>query len=138
VSASPIAQLLAAIDKRDVDAAMALMAPNCRMLTVDGRRAEGGAEVRALLTDFVTTVRSTTHRITAQWHQDDVWIAEVEASYELMDWLKISALPRACVLRGGPDGVGELHFYGAHEHQLSDHQTGDEGLRIGGRWIPPL
>ncbi len=85
MSASPIEQLLGAIDKRDVDAAMALMAPNCRLLAVDGRSAEGGAEVRALLTDFVTTVRSTTHTVTAQWHQDDVWIAEVEASYELMD-----------------------------------------------------
>ena len=91
-----------------------------------------------LFTEFVATVRSTTHRITAQWHQDDVWIAEVEASYELRDRSEISALPRACVLRVGPDGVAELHFYGAHEHQLSHHRTGEEGMRIGGRWIPPL
>ena len=138
MSESPIEQLLGAIDKRDVEGAMALMAPNCRLLAVDGRRAEGEAGVRALLTDFVATVRSTTHRITAQWHQDDVWIAELEASYELTDRSKISALPRACVLREGPDGVGELHFYGAHERQLSDHRTGEEGMRIGGRWIPPL
>jgi hypothetical protein len=138
VSRSPIEQLLGAIDKRDVEGAMALMAPNCCLLTVDGRRTEGEAGVRALLTDFVATVGSTSHRITAQWHQDDVWIAEVEVSYELRDWLKISALPRACVLREGPDGVVELRVYGAHERQLSDHRTGDEGIRIGGRWIPPL
>jgi len=117
---------------------MALMAPNCRMLVVDGRCAEGEDGVRALLTDFVATVRSSTHRITAQWHQDDVWIAEVEASYELMDWSKMSGLPRAGVLRAGPDGIAEAHFYGARERQLSDHRTGDEGIRIGGRWIPPL
>ena len=117
---------------------MALIAPDCRLLVVDGRRAEGEAGVRELFTEFVATVRSTTHRVTAQWHQDDVWIAEVEASYELRDRSKISALPRACVLRVGPDGVAELHFYGAHEHQLSDHRTGEEGMRIGGRWIPPL
>jgi ketosteroid isomerase-like protein len=138
VSQSPIEQLLEAIGKRDVEGAMALMAPDCRLLAVDGRRAEGEAGVRELFTDFVETVRSTTHRITAQWHQDDVWIAEVEASYELRDWSKISALPRACVLREGPDGVAELHFYGAHERQLSDHRSGEEGMRIGGRWIPPL
>jgi SnoaL-like domain len=138
VSESPIEQLLGAIDKRDVEGAMALMAPTCRMLAVDGRCVEGEAEVRGLLTEFVATVRSTTHRITAQWHQDDVWIAELEVSYELMDRLKISALPRACVLREGPDGVAELHFYGAHERQLSDHPAAEEGMRIGGRWIPPL
>jgi len=138
VSQSPIEQLLDAIAKRDVEGAMALIAPDCRLLVVDGRRAEGEAGVRELFTEFVATVRSTTHRITAQWHQDDVWIAEVEASYELRDRSKISALPRACVLRVGPDGVAELHFYGAHERQLSDHRSGEEGMRIGGRWIPPL
>jgi hypothetical protein len=138
VSESPIEQLLGAIDKRDVEGAMALMAPDCKLLVVDGRRAEGEAAARALFTEFVATVRSTTHTVTAQWHQDDVWIAEVEAAYELIDWLKISALPRACVLRQGPEGVVELHFYGAHERPLSDHRTGGEGMRIGGRWIPPL
>jgi hypothetical protein len=138
VSQSPIEQLLDAIDKRHVEGAMALIAPSCRLLVVDGRRAEGGAGVRELFTDFVATVRSSTHRITAQWHPDGVWIAELETSYELTDWSKISALPRACVLREGPDGVAELHFYGAHERQLSDRRTGEEGMRIGGRWIPPL
>jgi hypothetical protein len=137
VSESPIEQVLGAIDRRDVDAAMAPIAPDCRLLVVDGRRAEGEADVRALFTDFIATTRSSVHRITAQWHQDEVWIAELEGSYELPDWSKISALPRACVLREGPHGVAELHFYGAHERQLSDHSTG-EGLRIGGRWIPPL
>ena len=138
MSQSPIEELLEAVDKRDVEKAIALMAPDCRLLVVDGRRAEGEAGVREPLSEFVATVRSTTHRVTAQWHQDDVWIAELEASYELKDWMKISALPRACVLREGPSGVAELHFYGAHERQLSDHRSGEEGMRIGGRWIPPL
>ena len=138
MSQSPIERLLEAIANRDVEGAMALIAPDCRLLAVDGRFAEGEAGVRELFTEFVATVRSTTHRITAQWHQDDVWIAELEASYELRDQSKISGLPRACVLREGPDGVAELHFYGAHERQLSDHRSGEEGMRIGGRWIPPL
>jgi len=135
---SPIEQLLGAIDKRDVEAAMVLIAPDCEMLAVDGRRAKGAAGVRALLTDFVATVRSVTHTVTAQWHQGDFWIAEFEASYELVDRSKISALPRACVLREGPDGVAELRTYGARERQLSDQLTRDEGILIGGRWIPPL
>jgi ketosteroid isomerase-like protein len=138
VSESPIEQLLEAIDKRDVEASMGLMAPDCRLLAVDGRRAEGEAAVRELLSDFVASVRSTTHTIIAQWHQDDVWIAEFEVNYELTDRMKMSAVPRACVLRQGPAGVAELHFYGAHERPLSDHRTGEEGMRVGGRWIPPL
>jgi hypothetical protein len=138
VSESPIEQLLQAIDERDVDAAMAPMAPECRMLAVDGRRGEGEAGVRALLTDFVATVRATTHRITAQWHEDDVWIAEVDVSYELGDRSKMSGVPRAMVLREGPRGVTELHVYGAHERKLSEQGGGDGSMRIGGHWIPPL
>ncbi len=66
---------------------MALMAPDVRMLVADGRRAEGTEAVRHLLGEFLGQLRSTTHQITAQWHEDDVWIAEVDASYELSDWL---------------------------------------------------
>jgi hypothetical protein len=42
------------------------------------------------------------------------------------------------VMREGPNGFVELHVYGAREHPLSDHRTGEEGTRIGERWIPPL
>jgi len=138
VTDSPIDQLLSAIDRLDREAVMALMGPDCRMLTVDGRRAEGTAAVRELITDFLATVRSTTHRVTGQWHQDNVWIAEVEATYELKDSLETSTLPRAFVARQGPDGLVDLHVYGAHERPLVDHRTGQEGIRIGGLWMPPL
>jgi SnoaL-like domain len=138
VSQSPIDKLLGAIDKLDVEAAMALMAPDCRLLTADGRRAEGTGAVRGLLTDFLARLRSATHRITAQWHQDDVWIAEVEANYELTDWMKTGTLPRVFVLRQGPAGLTAVHAYGAHEQPLSEYRTGEEGMRIGGRWLPPL
>jgi hypothetical protein len=126
------------MDRLDADAVIALLAPHARFLAVDGRRAEGKAAARDLLTRFLGMLRSTTHRITAQWHVDDVWIAEMEASYVLQDWLEINALPRAFVLRDGPEGITYVHAYGAHEHALSEHRTGDEGLWIRGRWIPPL
>ena len=135
---SPIDQLLRAMDRLDVDAAMALFASDIRLLTAYGQRAEGAEAVRALLSDFVATLRSTTHRVTAQWHQDNVWIAEVETDYELQDWLQIRAVPRAFVLRVGPEGFVDLRVYGAHEHPLTEHRTGDEGMLIGKRWIPPL
>jgi hypothetical protein len=138
VEQSPIAQLLEAIDGLDFDAAAALFADDCRVLTPDGRRAEGMQAVRELLADMRDSLRSTAHRITAQWHQENVWIAEVEATYELKDWLRLTALPRAFVLRDGPEGVIDLRVYGAHERPLSDHPTGEEGMWIGERWMPPL
>lgn len=138
VNESPIEQLLKAVDELDVDAAMALAVPDIRFLMADGRRGEGAEAVRELVTDFFSTLRSTTHRITAQWHEADVWIAEVDASYELRDYLKLTALPRAVVVRMRPDGIADLRVYGAHERPLTEHRTGDEGMWVGGRWIPPL
>ncbi|HKR98166.1 MAG TPA: nuclear transport factor 2 family protein [Candidatus Dormibacteraeota bacterium] len=139
MSQSPIEEFLDALDRLELDAIMALMAPDVRVLVVDGRRAEGADAVRQLFADFLGQLRATTpHRITAQWHEDDVWIAEVDASYELRDWLQLNGLPRAFIVRAGPDGVSELKAYGAHEHQLSDHPTGGKGMWVGGRWVPPL
>jgi SnoaL-like domain len=138
VSDSPIERLLDALDRLDLDSAVALMAPDARVLVADGRRAEGTDAIRRLLGDFLGQLRSTTHRITAQWHDGDVWIAEIDASYELRDWLQLNALPRVFVVRAGPGGVSELRAYGAHEHSLSDHRTGEEGMWVGGRWVPPL
>ncbi len=131
MSESPIDQLLSAIDKLDMDAVMALLAPDVRLLSADGRRAEGAAAARELLTDFLAMLRSCTHRITAEWHPDDVWIAEVEATYELKDRTRIGALARAFVLRAQPDGFADLRVYGAHERPLSDRtkwECGSEGI----------
>jgi hypothetical protein len=138
MSESPLEQLLGAFDGRDMDAVSALLSPDARILAVDGRRAEGKAATREFVERFLGMLRSTTHRITAEWHVDNVWIAEVEASYVLRDWLEINALPRAFVLRVGPDGIADVRAYGAHEHPLAEHRTGAEGLWIGDKWIPPL
>jgi SnoaL-like domain len=138
VSGSPVDQLLQAIDKLDVDAVIALAAPDVRILTVDGRRAEGRAGVRQVLTDFLAALRSSTHRITAQWHQDDVWIAEVDATYELEDLTRLGVLPRAFVLRVSPDGILDIRAYGANERPLGDLPSRDHGMRLGGHWVPPL
>ncbi len=135
---SPITRWLEAVDALNVEAATAHFSPDAHLLTADGRRAAGIEAVRALVGDFLASVRATSHRITAQWHQDDVWIAEVEADYELRDWLQMSGLPRALFLREGPDGIADLRVYGAHERSLADHPTGEEGMWIGERWIPPL
>jgi hypothetical protein len=138
MSESPIDRLTVALDRLDVDGAMALLAPGGRLLTADGRRAEGSDAVRELLTEFLAQLHSTTHQITDQWHPDDVWIAEVEATYELRDGLQTGTLPRVFVLREGPGGVDDVRVYGAHERPLSEHRNGEEGLWVGARWLPPL
>jgi hypothetical protein len=138
LEASPLGPLLAAVDKLDVDAAIALCTADCRFFTVDGRHAEGRDQVRRLLAEFLSELRSTAHQVTGEWHQDDVWFAEVLADYELKDWLRIQALPRAFLIRTGPDGICELRVYGARERRLTDHPTGEESFRIGGRLVPPL
>jgi hypothetical protein len=138
VTGSPLERLLGAIDALDVEGAMALVAPDCHLLTVDGRRAEGAAGVRDLLAEFLSQLRSTVHRITAEWHPEDVWIAEVEADYELKDWLRLTALPRVFVLRDGEAGLTDVRVYGAHEQELRDHRSGESATVVGGHWIPPL
>jgi hypothetical protein len=138
VTPSPVEQLLAAVDRLDIDGVMALLAPDARISTADGRRAIGAGPVRELLTSFTAQVRSTAHHITAQWHQDDTWIAEIDASYEMRDYLRLESLPRAIVVRTDTTGILDIRVYGAHEHALTEERDGEEGLWVGGRWIPPL
>jgi ketosteroid isomerase-like protein len=138
VEPSPLVDLLSAVDEQDIDQIMALCAPDCRFMTVDGRRAEGGQATRQLLVDFFTQIRWCAHHLTAQWHEGDVWIAEVLASYELKDWLRIEELPRAFVVRTGAKGIYDIRVYGANELRLSDHRSGEEPFRLGGRLVLPL
>ena len=138
MSGSPIEQLLAAFDSRNVDSVVSLLAPDTSLLTADGQRAEGLAAVREVVETFLSSLRSTSHEIVSQWHVEDVWIAELQASYELRDWLQINALPRACFVRAGPDGISELHMYGAHEHPLTEGSRGEGPQMVGGHIMLPL
>jgi hypothetical protein len=135
---SPIEQLLGAIDDLDVERTMALLAADARLLMIDGRDAEGAAAVRELITTFLDALRTSTHRITAEWHQENVWIAEVEATYELKDFTRLGSLPRVFVLRDGPNGFTDLRVYGAHERTLPEHGSRETEMRLGGRRMPPL
>jgi hypothetical protein len=138
VDRSPIVDLLAALDKLDLDAAMSLCTSDCHVMTADGRHAQGQDAVRELLGTFLSQLRSMNHEILSLWHVKDAWIAELVADYELNDWSKIERLPRAIVLRVGADGISDVRIYGAHEQQLSEHRGGDQAVRIGGRLLLPL
>src|ERR1700756_4345133 len=86
MTGSPIAAVLRAVDSLDVDACVSMLSPTCRLLLADGRTANGAQQGRAVLGDFMAALHATTHRITSEWNPEpDVWIAEVEATYELLD-----------------------------------------------------
>jgi hypothetical protein len=138
MSQSPIDRLMEALDRLDLDGAMALLAPDSRLLSADGRRAEGTDAVRTLLGSLLGELRATSHNVTAQWHADDAWVAEVEATYELTDGTQTADLRRAFILRESPQGLTDVHVYGAHELPLDDERAEHGSLRVGGRWIPSL
>ena len=140
MSDSPIAAVLRAVDALDIEACVSLLAPGCRLLATDGRVAEGVAQARALLGDFLGELNRTTHRVTAEWNPEPgVWIAELEATYELRDRGRHGPYPRVMVVRAGQDGITDLRFYGSHEPPLSDSERPYEEVRSGsGRWLPTL
>jgi hypothetical protein len=135
---SPITQFLAAADRLDLDGTTSLLSPNARLLTPDGRQVEGSDSIRGLLSALFSELRSMTHEVQAQWHVEDVWIAEASASYELRDWHRFDGLPRAVICHLGDGGVVDLRVYGASEQPLSVHPSSDEPTRVGGRLIFPL
>ena len=136
---SPLTQWLAAVDRLDAEAAVSALSPTASILAADGSRAQGREQAARFLSQFVSQLRRVTHRVTAEWHvEDGVWIAEVQATYELADYFMTGELPRVVIARVGAEGIDELRIYGAHEHPLADHPTGEEGMWVGGRWVPPL
>jgi SnoaL-like domain len=138
VAGSPIEALLGSFDALDLEAVMAQVAPGGGLSTADGRRAEGKDAVREVVADLFAQLRSASYRIVTQWHVDDVWIAELEVDYELQDFMLLKGRRRAFILHQGPDGIADLHVYGEHERPVGEHRTGEEGMWIGDRWIPPL
>lgn len=135
---SPIVEFLQAIDKLDVQAAASLFVAEGRLLIVDGHRAEGLVEVREVLEEFLGAVRSTSHTLTGQWRDGQVWIAEAVATYQFQDGVQIGPLPRALVLRDSPEGILELHVYGSNERPLAERDYERTGMHVGGRWLPAL
>lgn len=122
----------------DVDATVSLLAPDCRVLAIDGQRTEGVEEFREWLSELFAGLRSMGHKVISEWHQGDTWIAEVEGTYELRNWLRLDSLPRAVFVRRTEPGIADARFYGAHEQSIIEEDTDGEMVRLGGRWIPPL
>jgi hypothetical protein len=136
---SPIRAVLRVIDALDLDATLAMFAETGTLLRTDGRRAEGIERVRASLEQFFSQLRSTSHELSAEWHPEaDVWIGQLTARYELVDFGQHGPYPRAVILRDSPDGIVELSFYGSHELPLAAAEQGYHEVYAAGRWMPTL
>jgi hypothetical protein len=140
---SPLEQLLDAFDRLDADACTALFAPDGRISWVDGQVAEGHAAVQARLTEYFNDLTSMTHVIRDSWHQDHVWIAEIDASYVLEDQSLQGPVAKAMILRMRPEGIGDLRVYAAvepsfHEAERRHERERHRGLVVGDWRLPPL
>jgi hypothetical protein len=138
VAGSPISVVLDALDALDIDALVAQLAPGSCLLRTDGRAAEGTDEVRSALGEFVSELYGTTHSISDEWHPEDgVWIAEMEATYEMKNGTRHGPYKRAVVLRADERGITDIRFYGSHELPLNAHRPYQE-VRAGTHWLPTL
>ncbi len=143
---SPLELFLRAFDALDADACAALFAEHGRLRHLDGRVEEGPAAVGERLREYFAHLRSTTHTLREHWHEDCVWIGEVQASYVLTDESRLGPVPKVFILRMAGEGIEDLRVYAARgpsTHQATEAGTVPDpgpghGILVDGRWLPPL
>jgi hypothetical protein len=140
---SPLELFLRAFDRLDADACAALFADGGRLGYVDGRVDEGAATVRERLREYFADLSSTTHTLREHWHEDRVWIGEIEASYVLADRSLLGPVSKVFIVRMAAEGIEDLRIYAAvepsfHETRIRHEREQYRGMMVGGRWLPPL
>ncbi len=139
---SPLELFLHAFDRLDADGCAALFAQHGRLRYVDGRVEEGVAAVRDRLREYFADLSSTTHTLLDHWHEDRVWIGELQASYVLADQSLLGPVSKVFIVRMAPEGIEDLRVYAAgepsfHETELR-HEREHGRIVVDGRWLPPL
>ena len=140
---TPLELFLQAFDRLDADACAALFADHGRLRYVDGRVDEGAEAVHDRLREYFADLSSTTHAVRESWHEDRVWVGEVEASYVLADHSILGPVSKVFIVRMASDGIEELRVYAAvepsfHEARIRHERERNSGMMVGGRWVPPL
>ncbi len=140
---SPLELFLLAFDRLDADACAAMFAEDGRLRYVDGRVDEGAAAVRGRLLEYFSDLSSTAHTLREHWHEDGVWIGEIEVSYVLADHSILGPVSKVFIVRMASDGIEELRVYAAvepsfHEARIRHERERNSGMMLGGRWVPPL
>ena len=136
---TPIQQMLRAVDALDLDAVVALFTADASLTTAFGDAVEGRDRVRDVLGEFLRELRATHHEITTEWHPaDEVWIAEMSATYELSDYGRRGPYQRAIFLRVVDGSIAAMRIYGAHELRLGEAGRPYAEVRAPGGWLPTL
>lgn len=140
---SPLDSFLRAFDRLDADACAALFAEQGRLRYVDGHVDEGLVAVRKRLREYFADLHSATHTLRGHWHEERVWINEVEARYVLADQSSLGPVSKVLVVRMAPAGIEDLRVYAAvepsfHEATNRHERERDRGMKVDGRWLPPL
>ncbi len=131
--------VLRSLDALDLDAAVALFAPDAELTTVFGETAMGGARIRSVLGAFLGELRGAQHEVTAEWNPEDgVWVAEMSAHYELSDFSRRGPYRRAIILRTGPAGIEQMTIYGARELPLAESGHAYSEVHGAHGWLPTL
>jgi SnoaL-like domain len=139
VGDSPIRSVLRALDALDLDTAISLFAPDAKLMMVFGERVAGRDSVEREFRGFLGEIRAMHHKVTSEWNPEPgVWIAEIEATYELSDFSESGPIERAFIVRTGDDGIEDLRIYGAHEVPLSDGGRRYLNVRGAHGWLPTL
>jgi hypothetical protein len=140
---TPLERFLGGFDRLDADACAAMFARDGRLRFADGSVEEGTAAVRAALRSYFADLRSTEHRIRAQWHVESTWIGEVDSNYVLADHSLHGPVSKVFVARMYADAIEDLRVYAAgepsfHEAAARHERESGRGILVGGRWTPPL
>ncbi len=139
MSDSPIRTVLRVIDLLDLEAAVAMFAPDATLVTAFGEHASGTEQVRGAFVDLLGGLRAAQHKVSGEWNPEPgLWIAEVTATYELTDFSRRGPFERAIILRSGDGGVTELRIYGAHELPVPETGGGYLDVRGPSGWLPTL
>jgi SnoaL-like domain len=131
--------VLRALDALDLEAAVALFAPDGSLMTVFGETASGRDRVREVLGVFLQELRGSRHELTSEWNPEQgIWVAEMSATYELTDYSRRGPYARVIVLRAGDGGIDRLDIYGAHEQSLAADGRHYVEVRGADGWLPTL
>lgn len=94
--------LFSAIDNRDVDAFMAWLSDDCSFTYGSGEAVRGVAAVRDLVTAFLGSFESVSHRVDSTWEGDGAAITEGAVTYLTADG-RSTTLPFCNVLHLSED-----------------------------------
>jgi ketosteroid isomerase-like protein len=139
MSDSPLRRVLDAIDRLDLEAAVAMFSDDVQLMTVFGSEGTGIDQAREVLAALLAELRGTHHDFTGEWNPEPgIWIAEGTATYELKDFSQRGPFQRLIVVHERDGLISQLRIYGTHELPLTESASTYREVRGPHGWLPTL